>query len=46
MDHDELKLPQERPPQSTIEMLEKFNPEGSRNDHRILYEILRRKLDD
>ena len=44
LDEDELELPAEKPPQSTIEMLRSFDPQHNHDDHRILYEITRRNL--
>ena len=40
LDENFLQLPQEKPPQSTFEMLEKFDPKKNKNDHRILFEII------
>ena len=45
LDENSLELPSVRPPQSTIEMLEKFNPRNNPTDHRILFEIISRRLD-
>ena len=45
MDGDALELPSEKPPQSTIEMLERFDPHNNATDHRILFEIINRKID-
>lgn len=45
LDPNSLQLPQEKPPQSTFEILEKFNPQVDKTDHRILFEIIQRKID-
>ena len=45
LDGDALELPSEKPPQSTIEMLERFDPHNNATDHRILFEIINRKID-
>ena len=37
-------MPKEKPPESTMEMLEKFNPRRNRTDHRILFEIISRQV--
>ena len=44
LDEEELELPPEKPPHSTIEMLRRFDPQHNIDDHRILYEITRRNL--
>ena len=45
LDEDELELPPEKPPQSTEEMLRRFDPRTNLDDHRILYEITGHKLE-
>ena len=45
LDGDALELPSEKPPQNTIEMLERFDPRNNATDHRILFEIISRKID-
>ena len=45
LDEEELELPPEKPPQSTEEMLRRFDPRTSLDDHRILYEITGHKLE-
>ena len=44
LDANALELPKEKPPQSTIEILEKFNPRRNATDHRILFEIISRRV--
>lgn len=46
LDEDNLKLPEKKPPQSTFEMLDKFDPMKSKTDHRILYEIIERRINE
>ena len=44
LDEDSLKLNLTKPPQSTHEMLHNFDPMINTKDHRILFEILNRKI--
>ena len=46
LDEDRLELPEEKPPQSVVEMLEKFDPMANKNDHRILFEVIGCKVED
>ena len=44
MDVNNLKLPEEKDPQSTFEMLEHFDLANNKTDNRILFEIISRKV--